>query len=184
MDPDYLKRMNADVPYPIDELYPFVTAESSSHDGTAWILYSLGKNMKARYALEVGTAFGYTALYLAQIPTVERVWTVDIKACEEARKNFERFDWGRKIRAFQGDSKKIDLKIKPGQVDLAYLDSDYDTVEYTVGDFYRTLPLMRKGGIIVYHDNHQVPIKKGLDEIRKKFAVIDVGVTSIIGIPR
>ena len=174
-----MERSVPDVPHPYTEVFPYVTAETSRHDGTAWLLFSLGSNLNARYALEVGTAFGYTSLYMAHVHTMERVWTVDIKPCQEAKENFEKFDWGRKIRQITGDSLKIDLPVKPGQLDLLFLDSDY-SYEYLKSEWERYTPLVKKGGIVVIHDTQQAPVGRFIKEIGSKFPTVNVSTTAII----
>ncbi len=85
----------------------------------------------ARRILELGTALGYTALWLArgapdaQVDTIER----DDEHVRLARANIDAAGYGSRISVHEGDFASVLARLKPGY-DLAFFDGFGPTVEY------------------------------------------------------
>lgn len=113
--------------------------------------------------LEVGTAIGFSALFMAEysdakITTIEKYE----KRIPIALENFDKFDKDKKITLLAGDATDI-LKELDGKYDLIFMDAAKAQYINFLPDVKR---LLSKGGILV-SDN----ILQDLDILESKFAV-------------
>ncbi len=146
-----------------EELYPEVASIAAHLDGVAWFLYSVARNIKAVNILEIGTANGYTALYLARPESVKRVVTVDRDESNSLRDNLTLFDKERKIHFIQSDSRKVNIPYDRFGVDLAFIDGNH-TYPFVRSDLKMIIPLVRSGGFIVLHDTVMDGVKQAVEE--------------------
>lgn len=94
---------------------------------TAQILRFFITMNNVRSILEIGTAIGYSALFMAWcrrdaiIDTIEKVPA----RIHDARKNFERYDAGKRINLIEGDAKDVLGRLVSGKklYDLIFLDA-------------------------------------------------------------
>ncbi len=111
------------------------------------LLGVLAAATSARRIVEVGTALGYTALWLghgapaAAIDTIE----MDEEHVEVARETFRRHGMSDRITAHHGLAEEILPTLAPRAYDLAFFDGFAPSVEL-LGDLRRTL---RTGGVLV-----------------------------------
>lgn len=112
------------------------------------LLKMLVQLVGARYALEVGTFTGYSALSIAEgLPEDGRLITCDIneKSTAIARKYFARSPHGHKITLKMGYALDT-IKGLPDGIDFAFIDADKENYK----NYYEAiLPKLRRGGIIV-----------------------------------
>lgn len=114
------------------------------------LLELLCRMLGARRVLEIGTFTGFSALCMAEaLPDDGELVTCDIdpEATRVARSFFDRSPHGRKIQIRLGDALETVRGLPEGPpFDLVFLDADKE--RYL--DYYEaTLPLLRKGGVIV-----------------------------------
>lgn len=119
--------------------------------GTGDVLRFLLRTRRPERILEVGTAVGYSALFMAEyMPENARITTVEKVASRlvEARHNFERYDSRKRIRLVEGDAAEVlqDLAEQGCQYDFIFMDA-------AKGQYLNFLPavmtLLVRGGILV-----------------------------------
>ncbi len=123
--------------------------------------------------LELGTAYGnLTANLCHHFPQI-KVLTVDVPATEQTghlttfqlRKNeigMVYRQWGYEARVEQILANTLNLRlgdiINTESIDIVIIDACHDT-RYVLNDFYKVLPFVRHGGLVLFHDTH--PSMKG-----------------------
>lgn len=111
-------------------------------------LYLLAKLSRAKNILEVGTAIGYSAIWLARaaqerdgkITTIE----LDEAMAEEARKNIAEARLSKRVKIIVGDGADVVPKLK-GKFDFMFLDSEKHQYRQIVK---LALPKLKKGALI------------------------------------
>lgn len=113
------------------------------------LLYNLARASRCRRALEIGTAIGYSGIWLGRAVAVEKgnLATIekDLERADEAEKNIAKAGLQNVIHVVRGDA----LKVLPGlkeDFDLVFLDSDK---EIYPAAFRECMKLLRKGGLFV-----------------------------------
>ena len=116
------------------------------------LLYVLARAMQANHILELGTATGYSAIYLGRacLPTGGRVLSLeyDVAMAERARKNLAQADLSATVTVQTGDA--LDLLSRPqdmgGPYDLVFMDIEKI-------DYHRALAglerLVRPSGLLI-----------------------------------
>ena len=115
--------------------------------------------VKPKVILEIGTARGGTLFLFSNIADEEATLiSVDLYQTVEKRILFRYIKKGKqKIFLIQGDSHKIEILrkikgiLKGRNVDFLFIDGDH-SYEGVKKDFEMYSPLVRKGGIIAFHD--------------------------------
>jgi cephalosporin hydroxylase len=115
--------------------------------------------VKPKVVLEIGTARGGTLFLFSYIAHEEATLiSVDLYQTVEKRILFRYIKKGKqKIYLIQGDShnietlRKIEGILKGRKVDFLFIDADH-SYEGVKKDFEMYSPLVRKGGIIAFHD--------------------------------
>ena len=113
------------------------------------LLFILASAINAQNILEIGTATGYSAIYLARgcEPVNGRVITLefDSSRAASARQNFEKAGLEERIEVVEGDALKSLVEMRD-EFDLIFIDIEKK-------DYARVLPdcgrLLRKGGLLV-----------------------------------
>lgn len=112
------------------------------------LLTSLCQLMQARYALEIGTFTGYSALCIAEglVPNGKLI-TCDIdNECEKiARSYFDQSPYGNKIESLVQDGLKTIAEVDH-PLDFVFIDADKTNYRYY---YEAVLPKLRQGGVIV-----------------------------------
>ncbi len=112
-------------------------------------LYNLAKSSRCKRVLEIGTAIGYSGIWLGRAVAIEKGTIVTIEKdperADEAEKNIAEAGLQKVIRVVRGDAMKVlpDLK---GEFDMVFLDSDK---EIYPAAFKESVRLLRKGGLFV-----------------------------------
>lgn len=114
------------------------------------LLYLLVKASRSRKILEIGTAIGYSTIWLARgasenqghVETIE----IDPRRCREAKMNIERASLVRYVKILPGDAREV-LHSLNGEYDFVFLDAG-DKTEYP-RFLDLCLKLLRRGGIMV-----------------------------------
>jgi caffeoyl-CoA O-methyltransferase len=113
------------------------------------LLHLLATLGQARQVLELGTATGYSALFLARAckPLGGRVLTVegDPQMAARAQSNFETADLAAAIELRQGDALEVIRRLS-GPYDLIFMDIDKSAYRPALPDCRR---LLRPGGLLV-----------------------------------
>jgi caffeoyl-CoA O-methyltransferase len=113
------------------------------------LLYNLAKASQSRKILEIGTAIGYSGIWLARAvaPQKGNVTTIDMDAerVKIAKKNISEAGLERTVRVIEGNALKILPTLKE-EFDMIFLDSDKDVYPDA---FKMSVPLLRKGGLFV-----------------------------------
>lgn len=136
--------------------------------GTRDLLRYLLRTKKPVRVLEVGTAIGYSALFMKEcLPESSRITTIEKVEMRlvEARKNLEKYDTEGRIRLVEGDAaQKLEELAKAGeQYDFIFMDA-------AKGQYLNFLPhvlqLLETGGVLV-SDN----ILHDCDVLESRYAV-------------
>lgn len=112
-------------------------------------IYNLAKTSQSRKILEIGTAIGYSGIWLARAIGPQRgdLTTIDMnpERVKIARKNFAEAGLDKTVKVVEGNA--IDaLPTLKDEYDLIFLDSDKNIYP----DAFRlSLPKLRKGGLFV-----------------------------------
>jgi predicted O-methyltransferase YrrM len=112
-------------------------------------LYNLAKSSQSRKVLEIGTAIGYSGIWLARAvsPVKGSLTTIDMDPdrVKIAQRNFSEAGLGRTVKVIEGNALKI-LPTLKDEYDLIFLDSDKDVYPDA---FEISVPFLRKGGLFV-----------------------------------
>jgi len=148
---DYLYRIAA----PRDRLLEKMEEYADSHAVpiigplVGRLLYNLAKTSQSRKILEIGTAIGYSAIWLARAvaPLKGNVTTIDMdpERVKIAKKNISEAGLERVVKVIEGNALKILPTLKE-EFDMIFLDSDKDVYPDA---FKMSAPMLRKGGLFV-----------------------------------
>lgn len=141
----------------------------------------------ARRVLEIGTFDGNTTLNMAaNLPEDGQVVTIDLPVEGDTDYALELKDSGlrnvtdrqrvgeqfledplkARIQQVYGDSAKVDFDALGGPFDFAFIDGCHD-YEYVKSDTENVLGVMRKGGIVMWHDYaFMESVSEAVDEFR------------------
>lgn len=118
--------------------------------------------------LEIGTAIGYSALFMA--PLVNRITTIerDPKMVKEATKNFKLYDQDKKITLIEGDA--LDVIIESQTFDLIFIDAAKAQYEKF---FLKYVPFLSEKGVVVcdnlnFHNLDIDKVSRGTRNLIKK----------------
>lgn len=153
-NPDYLSFVEKEA---LSEDVPIIRKETQS------LLKFILKANSIHNILEVGTAVGFSALFMAEysdakITTIEKYE----KRIPKALNNFEKYDKDKKITLIEGDATDI-LKEIDEKYDLIFMDAAKAQYINFLPDVKR---LLAKGGLLI-SDN----VLQDLDILESKFAV-------------
>lgn len=113
------------------------------------ILYILAKTSKAKRVLEIGTAIGYSAIWLGLAVRNHKgkVITVEInkQVSEEAERNIRRANLHNVIQIVNGDGMEVIPKLK-GKFDLIFMD---DSKENYPRYLDLCVPRINSGGLLI-----------------------------------
>lgn len=111
-------------------------------------LYLLAKLSRAKSILEIGTAIGYSAIWLAKAVKERdgKVTTLEVNEtmAEEARRNMAEARLSKRIEIIVGDGVEVVPKLK-GKFDFLFLDSEKHQYRQLVE---LALPKLKKGALI------------------------------------
>ena len=150
---EYVQKYLHDLLLPRDALLTRLEAEAEQRKipivgpHAASFLALMARSMRARRILEIGTAIGYSAIWLARAcGPGSRVITIEVneQTAEEARKNIDEAGLSKRIKVIVGDGMEVVPKLK-GKFDFVFNDADKhqyrDLVELI-------MPKLKRGGII------------------------------------
>jgi len=113
------------------------------------LLYNLAKVSQSRKILEIGTAIGYSGIWLARAiaPLKGSLTTIDMdpERVKIAKKNISDAGLGQSVKVVEGNVLKV-LPTLREEFDMIFLDSDKDVYPDA---FKMSLPMLRKGGLFV-----------------------------------
>ena len=113
------------------------------------LLYNLAKSSQSKKILEIGTAIGYSGIWLSRAiaPLKGNLTTIDLNPdrVKIAKKNLAEAGFERSAKVIEGNALKI-LPTLKDEYDLVFLDSDKDVYPEA---FKLSIPLLRKGGLFV-----------------------------------
>ncbi len=115
---------------------------------TGALLHTLARSCGARRILEIGTAIGYSTLWLATaLPPDGALITMEYDAARaaRARDHFAAAGYGERISVMVGDATRFLHKVA-GPFDLIFQDSDKQLYEPMLD---RLVALLRPGGLLV-----------------------------------
>ena len=112
------------------------------------LLMMLARAIGARRIFEMGSGFGYSALWFAKaLPPEGRVTLTDTSAAraQEAHRHFEEARQTEKMKYLVGDAIEL-VQRAPGPYDIIFLDAD--KARYPLA-FKTALPTLRRGGLFI-----------------------------------
>ena len=149
-----LARYLADLQPPVDPLIEEIRAEGLAaglplvEPETGRLLRGLTTALKARAVLEIGTAIGYSALWMAQaLETGGRLISLEMDPTRAAtaRKNIERASLSEIVSVIVGDASRFVHKVG-GPFDLIFQDGDKRLYEPLLETL---IGLLRPGGVLL-----------------------------------
>lgn len=164
---DYINSLATDDPAPLAQIernarenfVPIVRKETKE------LLKTMVLMKKPKHILEVGTAVGYSALYMNQfqpegghITTIER----NEKRIQKAKENFLAFHKENEITLLEGDAMDI-LKNLEGSYDMIFVDASKGQYIHFLDELLRLIPV---GGVLV-SDN---VLQEG-DIVKSRYAI-------------
>ena len=139
---------------PLDPLLDKVREEGLAaglplaHVETARLLRALVLATRAKKVLEIGTAIGYSAIWMAQaMPADGQLISMEVDAerAATARVNFERAGLARKVSVIVGDAMRFLHKVS-GPFDLIFQDGDKALYTKMLDPL---IGLLRPGGVLI-----------------------------------
>lgn len=113
-------------------------------------LQFLLKAMNAKYVLEVGSLFGYSAIVMARaLPEGGKVVCFELneKYCDFIKQKAYEAGVGDKVEVYSGNAKDVLKEYKPDcEFDMVFIDADKPSYKEYLD---LTYPLVRKGGVII-----------------------------------
>jgi predicted O-methyltransferase YrrM len=148
---DYLYRIAA----PRDQLLEKMEEYADSHAVpiigplVGRLLYNLARASESKKILEIGTAIGYSGIWLARAvaPLKGSVTTIDMdpERVKIAKKNISEAGLERTVKVIEGNALKVLPTLKE-EFDMIFLDSDKDVYPDA---FKMSVPMLRKGGLFL-----------------------------------
>ena len=126
----------------VERQLPLVDAEVGA------LLRVLAVAVNAKHMLEIGTAVGYSGIWLAQaLPPGGMLMTLEMdpERAREARENFERAGVADRVSILPGDAQRTIAKVS-GPFDLIFQDGDKRLYTPLLD---RLVALLRPGGLLV-----------------------------------
>ena len=126
----------------VDRNLPLVDAEVGA------LLRVLAMSVRATRILEVGTAVGYSGIWLAgALPADGMLMTMEMdpERAKEARENFERAGLANRVSVIVGDAQRMIAKVS-GPFDLIFQDGSKQLYSPLLD---RLVALLRPGGLLV-----------------------------------
>ena len=112
-------------------------------------LYNLAKASQSKRVLEIGTAIGYSGIWLGRAitPAKGSLTTIDMDPgrVKIAKQNIAEAGMDRTVKVIEGNALKVIPTLKD-EYDMIFLDSDKDVYPDA---FKMSLPLLRRGGLFV-----------------------------------
>jgi predicted O-methyltransferase YrrM len=148
---DYLYRMAAPRDLLLEKMEEYADSHAVPIIGplVGRFLYNLAKASQSRKILEIGTAIGYSGIWLARAiaPLKGSVTTIDMdpERVKLAKKNISEAGLGQSVKVFEGNALKVLPTLKE-EFDMIFLDSDKDVYPDA---FKMSLPMLRRGGLFV-----------------------------------
>jgi len=113
------------------------------------LLYNLARTSQSKKVLEIGTAIGYSGIWLARAiaPVKGSLTTIDMnpQRVKIAQKNLAEAGLDQSVKVIEGNALEI-LPTLKDEYDFVFLDSDKDVYPDA---FKMSIPLLRKGGLFV-----------------------------------
>jgi caffeoyl-CoA O-methyltransferase len=113
------------------------------------LLYNLAKTSQSKKILEIGTAIGYSGIWLARAlaPLKGSLTTIDMspERVKIARKNLAEAGLDKSVKVIEGNALEI-LPTLKDEYDMIFLDSDKDVYPDA---FRMSIPKLRRGGLFV-----------------------------------
>jgi predicted O-methyltransferase YrrM len=147
------------------------------------LLYALVYGLKPRYALEIGTSQGGSALIICGAmddTSFGRLVCVD--------QHFQISDrtWSliyHRVTRLEGRTPTVltqAAEAVPGKFELAFIDGDHST-DGLLTDIEGTLPLMADRAWLLFHDSYHPPVRAALDEAVRRHSpwLTDAGELSV-----
>jgi predicted O-methyltransferase YrrM len=142
-----------------------IAKTSSKHKRYSRLIYRIASYYRCRYILEMGTSLGVTSSYLAQIPGLEKLVTMEgaDAVADIAEQELAQYSLVQVIRGeFTGDLQNRDLGDRTNldlalsmlpNVDLVFIDGNHRLIP-TIKYFETILPKTHEGSIIIFDDIH------------------------------
>jgi len=152
--PDAVERYLASLNHAGDALLDEIAREGRERDlplvdaEVGALLRVLAMGIGARRVLEIGTAIGYSGLWLAgALPEDGQLFTfeMDPSRAEIARTNFDRAGLGDRVHVIVGDAALLVAKVS-GPFDLIFQDGDKKLYSPLLD---RLVALLRPGGLLI-----------------------------------
>jgi len=125
--------------------------------GEGWLLYALVRVLRPTAVVEIGTAIGSSALWLAQALADNghgRLHSIDVNACAPARARVERAGLAARVTFHTMSShgaQAAALARRVAPVGLLFVDGAHDCAS-VVQDIERWAAAVPPGGIVAFHD--------------------------------
>lgn len=152
--PDAIERYLADLNSATDPLLKEIAARGQER-GLPLVDAEVGALLRvlttaaaAKHALEIGTAVGYSGIWIARaLPQDGMLITLEMdgERAREARDNFERAGLANRVSIMLGDAQRTISKVS-GPFDLIFQDGDKKLYEPMLD---RLVSLLRPGGLLV-----------------------------------
>lgn len=146
-----------------------IAKTSLKHKRYASLLYRIGMHLGSCNVLEMGTSLGVTTMYLAGIPTLEQLVTLEgaDAVADVAVSGFREAGY-EKVELLRGDfdDTLAGVLSSMGQVDLVFVDGNHRR-EPTLRYFRQILPHLHNDSCIVFDDIHwSREMEEAWEEIR------------------
>lgn len=127
------------------------------------LLYMMNLIRNNNYAkiCEIGTFKGGTTIcFSLAAPNKATIVTIDMNITAEKQKSIKKFaKRGQRIVSIKGDTRRLSTYLRTQyefrgkDIDFLLIDGDH-SLEGVINDYVRYSPLVRKGGVIIFHDVH------------------------------
>ena len=124
------------------------------------LLYDTVLDYKCKIIVEIGAMLGTSSMVLglAARQVEGRVFSIEIKPRKEWFENITDCGLQDTVELIQGDSKNVKHDLFP-HIDFLFIDGDHQ-IQSALNDYLRWEPVVRKGGLIAFHDIYGPPSAK------------------------
>jgi hypothetical protein len=131
-------------------------------------LIRIAQRVSPQVIIELGTAHGSTVANLCWACPEAHIFTVNAPSSEqsgdlvtfslsgeEIGRSYRKHGYENRVTQILANTLHLDLGgyLAQARADLAIIDACHDT-EYVRNDFYKIIPFMRSGGVVLFHDTH------------------------------
>jgi predicted O-methyltransferase YrrM len=147
-------------------------------------LYLVAKNFQSKFAIELGSCAGISAIYLASSPYIKNLITVggSEPLANIAQESLKKYPYVKVVNSFFDEAIESEIEETNKKIDLAFIDGHHEKVA-TIHYYNRLLPFFEPGSVVIFDDiswSHDMHKAWNILSKRKEFShAMDCGAVGV-----